>query len=128
MKDQNKKIAIVKNIIIDYYDSDGYHYDKKIVDSITKWEEVSYADFEMLCRASARMGFTVLEQPINTPAFIAKSIADYKKLIAEEERKRQKEKEIREQKALERKNKKELKSKEAKKKLLEQLKKELEEF
>ena len=119
------KIAIIKNRIHEYYDSDGYQYDRKIVDSITEWEEVEHEVYAELSRASGRLNFTVIEQPTEPKEFIATSIADYRELIAKEEARLAAMRADREKKALERKHKKDLRDKESKKKLLEQLKKEL---
>jgi hypothetical protein len=119
------KIAIIKNRIHEYYDSDGYNYDKKIVDSITEWEEVEHEVFAELSRASGKLGFTIIEQPTEPKEFIAKSIADYRALIVQEEARLAAMRADREKKALERKHKKELKDVASKKKLFEQLRKEL---
>lgn len=119
------KIAIIKDHIVHDYRDDDYGFERKIVDSITDWETISDADYAILRAASARLGFTIIEQPTDTPSFIAKSIADYKKLVAQDEAKREAERKERERKALERKHKKELKDRESKKELLARLKKEL---
>jgi len=119
------KIAIVKSRLAMDYDDGRYSYDKKIIDSITDWEEVDHETFSELTRAGGRLDFSVIERPINITSFIPKSIADYRQLVKQDEAKLAAIKAEREKKALERKHKKELKDKESKKKLFEQLKKEL---
>lgn len=117
------KIAIItsREYYSGEYDED-YH---KIVDSITDWEEVSDEDFKSLQYASQRMGFAILEQPVDAKKFIAKTIADYKAMALAEEERAAKEKKEREAAALERKFKRELKDRESKIKMFNKLKEEL---
>ena len=98
-----------------------------IVDSISDWQEVSHEDYALLCKAQARTygAFHIIEQPTDTPKFIARTIADYLKLAAEDEKKAAEGKVKREKASIERKHKKELKDKESKLKLLKQLQEEL---
>jgi beta-phosphoglucomutase-like phosphatase (HAD superfamily) len=128
MAELKRKIAIIKDrVISDYYrDDDNYSgYDKRIVESITKWEEVSEETFEELSNASYKLGFTVIEQPIDPENFVIKSISDYRKLVAKEKAREEEEKREREKKALLRKQKKEAKTLQQKKELLEKLQSEL---
>ena len=112
------KIAIIKTRDIIY----NYGDDKEsIINSITSWEEISDEDFVLLNKASYRFNFVVIEQPIDTKVFIAKTIADYTTMAMAEE----KEKKVRAAAALRRKHAKELKDKETKRVLLQQLKAEL---
>jgi hypothetical protein len=126
-KQITRRIAIIKerDLYARYYDGEGGGYDRQLIESITDWEEVSEADFQMLSRAGGRLGFVVIERPVDQPAFIAKSIADYKKLVKVEEDREAALKKAREAAALERKHKKEMKTRESKRELLEKLKKEL---
>jgi len=125
MEEQKRKIAIIKDRTIYDYHDDGYDTEKKIIDSITEWAEVSEADFALLRAASNRLGFSVIEQPRFQEIFIAKSIEDYKQLVASDDKKRKKEEADRLLKTLQRKQKKEIKTKAQKQALLEQLQKEL---
>lgn len=118
------KIAIIKGRNINCYDDYGDSY-KKIVDSITDWEEVTDEEFKTLTFAANRLDYTLLEQPIGVKAFVTKTIADYKAVAAAEEKKAAAEKAKREQAALDKKWKKELKTKEDKVKLLRKLQEEL---
>lgn len=95
-----------------------------VAQSITDWEEISHEDFLLLKAAQSQFHFVVIEQPNNTGEFIAKTIADYKKLARREKEKKEAEARKREQAALERKHRKELKLAGSKKALFEQLKKE----
>jgi len=116
------KIAIITTK--DFY----YNYGddrETIIRSITEWEEVSTEDFELLDKASYKLGFYLIEQPLNTKEFVAKTIADYKALVKKEATKEAEEKLKREEKARERKFKKELKDKESKIALLKKLQEEL---
>jgi len=108
------KIAIIKTRTFENYsDYDSYSI-QRIVESITDWEEVSDEDYKMLISAAGRLGFQVLEQPIDTKKFIGKTIADYKAFVQEEKRQR-------EEAALQRKFKKELKDQQSKEKMLQKL-------
>jgi len=122
----SRKIAIIKGR--DYYNDpygdsySGYH---KIVESITEWEEVSDDEFRSLKAASGNLEFFIIEQPVDTKKFIAKTIADYKALVKAEEERAAEEKRKREEAALQRKFKKELKDKASKEKMLAKLAEEL---
>lgn len=119
------KIAVIKTREFENYsDYDNYSM-QKIVESITEWEEVSDEDFKALQFALPRIGCTIIERPMNEPAFIAKTLADYKAFAKAEEAKAAEEKRKREEAALERKFKKELKDKASKEKMLAKLAKEL---
>lgn len=108
------KIAIIKTRTFENYsDYDSYSI-QRIVESITDWEEVSDEDYKMLISAAGRLGFQVLEQPIDTKKFIGKTIADYKAFVQEEKRQR-------EEAALQRKFKKELKDQQSKEKMLQKI-------
>jgi hypothetical protein len=116
------KIAIITSRDV-YY---GYDEDQvKIVESITDWEEVSDEDFKTLNFAAGRLGFVLIEQPVDTKQFIAKTITQYKAIAEAEVKEAAAEKAKREQASLERKLKKELKTKESKIELLKKLKEEL---
>ena len=105
-----------------YYD----YNDRVIIDSISNWDEVSDEDYTLLYKAKNKLGtFDIIERPINEPQFIAKTIAAYLKIAAEEAEKERKEKEKKKRVALERKHKKELKDRESKIKLLKSLQEEL---
>ena len=119
------KIAIIKTKEFENYsDYDNYSI-QKIVESITDWEEVSTEDFNILVSASGRLGFKVLEQPVDTKKFIAKTVAEYRAFVEEERKRQEEEKRIREEAALQRKFKKELKDKTSKEKMLAKLVSEL---
>jgi hypothetical protein len=116
------KIAIItsRDVYFNYGDDTS-----RIVETITDWEEVTDEDFKTLSYASGRLGFAIVEQPVNTKDFIAKTIADYKAIAKAEVKKAAAEKAKRDQAALERKFKKELKTKESKIAMLKQLQAEL---
>jgi hypothetical protein len=120
------KIAIIttKDVYSNYGDDCN-----TVINNITEWTEVSDEDFRLLQQAAYKMPygqqFVILEQPIDTPAFIAKTIADYIKLSKQEEAREAAEKKKKAADALARKYKKELKDVESKKKLFEKLKAEL---
>ena len=117
------RIAIIKTL--EYYPGYGDEGSETIIQSITDWAEVTDDEFKTLKAASSSMGFVVLEQPVDTPKFVAKTVADYKAfVIAEEARKAEAEKK-RDELALERKFKKELKDKASKEKMLAKLSEEL---
>lgn len=116
-----RKIAIIKTI--DYYGD--YDQCDVVIQSITDWAEVSDEEYKLLYAAQNRLYYRILEQPIDTKKFIAKTIADYKFLVAEEQVRAATEKATRDSKALERRMKKELKDKESKLELFQKLQKEL---
>ena len=112
------KIAILKMREVpysEYGDPDGY---QMIVQSITDWEEVSEDDFRTLQLASRTLGFAVIEQPLDTKDFLAKTIKEYTALARAQEKRAAEEKKKKEELALARKFKKELKSKSDKEQLL----------
>jgi len=123
------KIAIIsiRKVPYAYYDSYGDNYgDVLVANSITEWEEVTDEEYELLLRAEQHHGtFKVIEQVVNQKEFIAKTVSDYKKLLAAEEARLADEKRKKEEAALQRKFKKELKDKESKQKMLEKLASEL---
>ncbi len=120
-----RKIAIIttKDVYSNYGDDCN-----TIINNITEWTEVSEADFALLQKAAYKMPygqqFVILEQPIDTKAFVAKTIADYIKLSKEEEAREEAAKKKRAADALARKHKKELKDRESKLALLKQLQEE----
>ncbi len=118
-----RKIAIITTR--EYYSGyDGEDYNK-IVTSITEWETVSDEEYKALQFASARMNFQILEQPVDTKAYIAKTIKDYLAIAKAEEKAAAEIKKKRDEAALERKFKKELKDRESKLKMFQKLKEEL---
>ena len=119
----SRKIAIL--LSREFYTGDYDDYYHKIIDSITDWEEVSDEDYKTLQLASYTTGFQIIERPVNTPAFIAKTVADYLVAAKAAILKAEEEKKKRAAVALERKHKKELKDKESKLKLLKKLQEEL---
>lgn len=119
-----RKIAIIKMREVpysEYGDPDGY---QMIVQSITDWEEVSDEDFRTLQMASNTLGYRIIEQPLNTKDFIAKTIKEYTVLARAEEARQAEERRKREEAALQRKLKKELKDTKTKRALYEKLKEE----
>jgi len=120
------KIAIIKTReFSDYSDYDQYVI-HRIAESITDWTEVSDEDFRLLCNASNRNNFMVLEQPVDTKSFIAKTVAEYTALVRAEEVRLAEEKRKSQEAALQRKLKKELRETKTKKALYEKLKEEFE--
>lgn len=119
------KIAIITTRDSTRGYGDDYDDYGKIIDSITDWEEVSDEDYKTLVYASARLNFKIIEQPTDTKAFIAKSIADYTAIAKAEAIRAAEEKKKREDAALARKFKKELKDKDSKLKMLKKLQEEL---
>ena len=121
-----RKIAIIKMREVpysEYGDPDGY---QMIVQSITDWQEVSDEDYRTLQMASGSLGFRILEQPTDVPAFVARTIKEYTALARAEEARLAEEKRKREEAALQRKLKKELRDTKTKKALYEKLKEEFE--
>jgi hypothetical protein len=117
------KIAIITSRNV--YERYGDDY-STIINSITDWTEISDEDFNLLQKASTQQyEYAVLEQPVDTPAFVAKTIADYLVIARAEEARRAAEKKKRDAKALENKHKKELKDRESKLALLQKLQAEL---
>lgn len=119
------KIAIITTRDISVSDYDGYDTNITIANSITDWDEVTHDEFLLLQQASYRVGFRIIERPVDTSAYVAKTIADYKAIAKAEEAKAAKEKKDREDAALQRKFKKELKDKTSKEKMLAKLSEEL---
>lgn len=117
------KIAIITTReVYDRYGDDS----NTIINNITEWTVVSDEDYKLLQKASIRQyNFAILEQPVDTPAFIAKTIADYLVAAKAEEKRAAEEKKKREAAALARKHKKELKDRESKLELLKKLQAEL---
>lgn len=115
------KIAIIKSRTFENYsDYDDYSI-QRIVETITDWEEVSDEDYRILVAAQSRHNFQVLEQPVDTKQFIAKTISEYREFVKAEEKRLAEEKRQREEAALQRKFKKELKDKASKEKMLAKL-------
>lgn len=106
------------------YDQYGDDYGR-IVESITDWDEVSDDDFKCLKAMEGKLGYHVIEQPTDVPAFIKKTVADYKVYVKAEEKRLAEEKAKREKAALERKLKKNLKDKASKLEMLKKLQEEL---
>jgi hypothetical protein len=117
------KIAIITSREF-YSGYDGEDYNK-IVTSITEWESVTDEEFKALQFAAPRMGFQILEQPLDTKAFVARTLKDYLAIANAEAKKAEEEKKKREEAALERKFKKELKDKASKIKMFKKLQEEL---
>ena len=119
------KIAIITTRDSTRGYGDDYDDYGKIIDSITDWAEVSDEDYKTLTYASSRLNFKIIEQPTDTGAFIAKSIADYTAIAKAEAIRAEEEKKKRDDAALARKFKKELKDKDSKLKMLKKLQEEL---
>ena len=117
------KIAIITSS--DFYSGEYDETRITIVESITDWAEVTDDEFKSLQFASQRIGFTVLEQPVDVKKFVAKTVADYKAIAKAEAEREAEEKRKREEAALARKFKKELKDKASKEKMLAKLSEEL---
>ena len=116
------KVAIL--ITTDTYNDYSGNYDQ-IINSITEWEEISHEDFLVLQSASYRKDFKVLEQPVDAPAFIAKTVSEEIARAKAEAIKIAEEKVKREEAAKLKKYKKDLKDKESKLALLKKLQAEL---
>ena len=117
------KIAIItsRDVYSNYGDDSN-----TIINNITEWTEVTHEDYLLLQKASARQyNFAILEQPVDTPAFIAKTIADYLEVAKAEEATADADKKKRAAQTLARKHKNELKNRESKLALLNKLKAEL---
>jgi len=123
----NRKIAIITGREISTYSDhdDDYSSPRRVVESITDWEEVSEEDYRLLLSCQNYLNFSIIEQPTNQKQFIEKSIASWKKRCEETQRLQLEQKQAREAKALAAKIKKQARTREAKLKLLEQLKAEL---
>lgn len=118
------KIAIIQTR--DIYSHDEYDTScQKIVESITDWKEVTDDEFLALTSNAHRLGFTVIEQPVDIDTFVKKTVDDYLAFTRAETKRLAEEKKAREKAALDRKIKKELKTKESKLKMFEKLKAEL---
>jgi sorbitol-specific phosphotransferase system component IIBC len=117
-----RKIAILKTKDV-YY---NYGDDREtIATSITDWSEVTHEEYVALCNMGARKNFLVLERPIDEPAFIAQTVADYIKMMKDEAEKEAERKKAAEEAALARKIKKEAKTKQQKLEMLKKLQEEL---
>jgi len=119
----SRKIAIItsRDVYSNYGDDSN-----TIINNITEWTEVTHEDYLLLQKASAcQYNFAILEQPVDTPAFIAKTIADYLEVAKAEEAKADADKKKRAAQTLARKHKNELKNRESKLALLNKLKAEL---
>jgi len=117
------KIAII--ISREFYSGDYNEDYHKIIESITDWQEVTDDEFKSLQYASGRLGFQLIEQPVDMKKFVAKTIKDYLAIAKAEEERAAEEKRKRDEVALARKFKKELKDRESKLKMLKQLQEEL---
>lgn len=120
------KIAIITTRDVYYNYGDGCN---TVINNITEWTTVSHEDFVMLQQASHKMlyerQFVILEQPVDTPAFIASTIADYIEMAKKQSAEEAAAKKIHAAAALARKQKKELKDRKSKVALLMKLKAEL---
>lgn len=85
-----RKIAIIQVV-----DSGCYECDyEKIITSITDWTSVNDEDYEFLRDAASRSGgyrskipaFRIIERPEDEKIFIANTVAEYKRIIEEENR------------------------------------------
>lgn len=117
-----RKVAIIQSET--RYDNYGDDY-TTLINIIDTWTEVSDEDLTYLRQASWQHGFTVIEQPIDQPAFIKDTIASYIEKEKARQAKEQEEKAKRAAAALKKKLAKDLKDKESKLELLNKLKKEL---
>ena len=117
------KIAIV--MADDGYGYSGSYDHDTVITSITEWTEVTDEEFRLLSGAKYEMGFAILEQPVDTPAFVAKTVKDYIVLVEKRKQKEEEEKRKQEEAALQRKIKKQAKDQESKLKLLKKLSDEL---
>jgi len=123
-----KHVAI---IVGGYHDFDYNDYNsvtKLIASSITEWTEVSDEQFELLKRAQSydyHNRFTLIERPVDEPAYVRKTVDDYVKWAKAEEDKKAKEKQKAAEAALAKKLKREAKTLADKRKLLDKLKEEL---
>jgi hypothetical protein len=117
------KIAIITTR--EFYTGDYGDEYNKVVDSITDWEEVTHDEYIALSSAAPRLGFHLIEQPTDTRAFVARTVADYLVFAKAEAIREEAEKQKRADAALERKFKKDLKDKASKEKMLEKLAAEL---
>lgn len=72
-----RKIAIITTR--EFYESTYYDdYDmRKVIDTITDWEEVDDKTYEILQNSAYENNFKILEQPVDQGAFIAKTVKDY---------------------------------------------------
>jgi len=115
------KIAIIKTC--DFYTYDGYddYNSKKIIDSITDWDDVTEEEYKCLMTMSTKLGYSILERPVNGKEFICKTVKDYQAYIKAEEERIAEEKRQRDEAALARKMKKDLKDRASKEKMLAKL-------
>lgn len=120
------KIAILKTREFTNYSDYDCYLVEKIMETITDWTEVSDEDFKILVDFSTRKGFVVLEQPVDTKTFVAKTVEEYLTFVKAEKRRQEEEKKKREEAKLKRKSKKEFLDSKSKKELYEQLKAEFE--
>ena len=116
------KVAII--LTTDTYNdySGGYG---QIINSITEWEEISQEDFVILQSASYRKGFKIIEQPVETKDFIAKTVTEEIARAKAETIKLEAEKVARAEAARLKKYKKDLKDKDSKLALFKKLQAEL---
>lgn len=78
-----RRIAIVQSKDLWSYDCEEHF---KIIEKVTEFTEVDFQTYELLKKASIRYGFIVVEQPINQEAFIKKTVSDWLKFVAAEEK------------------------------------------
>ena len=99
------------------------HYDDytKVVDSITEWTEVSDEDYLLLCKASCRYNWNVLERLDKKHGFILSTVKSALEEVRKEEERQRVAKKEAEEKKQERLLKKKAKAEAAEKVLLEQL-------
>jgi hypothetical protein len=117
------KIAIITNST-HCYDRYGDDY-QRVVDSITDWTVVTHEEYTCLKAMENKLDYHLIEQPVNTGAFVAKTVADYLAYAKAEEIRQKEAKAKREATAMARKHKKDLKDKESKLALLKKLQEEL---
>lgn len=88
------KIAIITSEYMTY-DQYGDDY-RRVIESITDWDEVSDGDFKCLKAMESKLGYHIIERPVDMPAFVKKTVADYKAYVKAEEKRLAAEKEKRE--------------------------------
>ena len=115
------KVAILITSDVYDYDDDYRH----IVNSITKWEEISHEDFQVLQSASYRKGFKIIEQTVDIKDFVAKTVSEEIARAKAEVIRLEEEKAKRAEASKLKKYKKDLKDKESKLALLKKLQAEL---
>ena len=73
------KIAIITTRNLQTYHEDEFI---TIIKTITDWCIVSHDDYLLLWKAQFDYLFTIIEQPVDTPAFILKTVTEYTRIYA----------------------------------------------